>query len=348
MRSEHDGERGITAVLTAILLLTLVTALALAINVGHVMTVRGELQTAADAAALAGALELAQHIDPSTGHVQPLAIDEARTAAASYPNYTDVTNVPATIGDVRVGRYDVTTSLFSPSNDPDVVNAVQVKATRAGGQAVPVFIDVLGRPTVDVGAYATAIVGDVCSVECPRLPLVLIATPPDCVLECNTPTLFHVTLSSSSTAGWTTFGLTPPVSANLLKDMIDGVCISGTNTYVGQTINLQNGVDQVVLSEIGARYDPDRGNTYNPLTIPVICTTANPVQTGKVVQLVGVRMLNFVYHGHSHTVDSFDMQLNCGTGEGPGACGNAGWNSPHPRLVLDCGVETWSKTCPQN
>ncbi|HEY3452387.1 MAG TPA: pilus assembly protein TadG-related protein, partial [Myxococcales bacterium] len=58
LRTIDRGETGASAVTVAILLLALGGFLALGLNVGHFMVVRSQLQTACDAAALAGAREL--------------------------------------------------------------------------------------------------------------------------------------------------------------------------------------------------------------------------------------------------------------------------------------------------
>jgi Flp pilus assembly protein TadG len=55
LRSMASDERGVAAILVALVILVLLGFAALAIDIGHLFAVRNELQNAADAGALAGA-----------------------------------------------------------------------------------------------------------------------------------------------------------------------------------------------------------------------------------------------------------------------------------------------------
>ena len=58
MTARSRGERGSVAIWTTLWLGLLIVILGVVINIGHLMTARGELQNGVDAAALAGARQL--------------------------------------------------------------------------------------------------------------------------------------------------------------------------------------------------------------------------------------------------------------------------------------------------
>jgi Flp pilus assembly protein TadG len=95
------GRRGATIVLVALLLVALVGIAGIAIDFGRLYLFRGELQTVADASALAGAMELAAD--------RPRAVADT---AASYAARNTVEQQMATVGlaDVTCGRWDFATN----------------------------------------------------------------------------------------------------------------------------------------------------------------------------------------------------------------------------------------------
>ena len=139
------SERGVVAVITAIMMVVLLGMAAFAIDVGHLYAVRADLQTAADAAALAAAEEL-----PHAGTV----IKTARQyGTLNYPE----PGIVVTGSDVVLGSWDTETRTFFPNVSPR--NAVQVTARRSAVNANPVelwFAPVLGIDEADVEAIAIA------------------------------------------------------------------------------------------------------------------------------------------------------------------------------------------------
>lgn len=108
---------GHVLVTTALLLTFLVGLVAFAVDVGAMAVVRGELQRAADAAALAAAAQLRGE--------RPLEL--AFEEASRYGQLNPVAAEPLAIqsSDVIVGLWDFETRQFTPSDD-GVGNAVQV------------------------------------------------------------------------------------------------------------------------------------------------------------------------------------------------------------------------------
>ena len=176
MRVRDRKPRGVTAVLVVVVLCVVGGFMALALNVGHLMMVRGQLQNGADAAALAAARDL---------NGTAAGIVAARSTAVDYAgrHNTDATEriVIDPTTDVVFGNWNYSTRTFdSTVTDPALVNAVRVRTARenADGTAVPIYARFIDGPaTVDVGARATAAAGVPCTADCP-VPFAL----PDCML----------------------------------------------------------------------------------------------------------------------------------------------------------------------
>jgi hypothetical protein len=143
---------------------------ALGVDVGMVLVARTELQAAADAAALAGAYQLA---DQSLTAGAPDLSDEllaARSAAVDAAALNACLRSPVAVesnfandpaGDIVLGTLTNSFNLAEPLSfaDPDQFNSVQVRVRRdsAAGNAIPLFFGrVLGSYTANVSAQATA------------------------------------------------------------------------------------------------------------------------------------------------------------------------------------------------
>ena len=130
-KKKISEQKGQVAVIIAILVVCLLGVTALVIDLGSLYQVRGSFQTVADSAALAGAQELPE--DPNN------AVQVAIDYAARH-------DVNITSGDIQIlstlsTYYD--TIIVTPSN-PDTPTY---------------FAGVFGMDTVEVGAYAEAMVG---------------------------------------------------------------------------------------------------------------------------------------------------------------------------------------------
>lgn len=142
-RRERD-EDGAVVALFAVSIVVFLGMAAVVLDVGRIFWVKSELQTSADAAALAAAMML-----PDEG----LAIDRGTEIALA--NHEGLT-----AGSVNVvtGSWDSGSSSFVPGgSEPDAVR-VTVKRTGATGNSVSnSFASVLGRDESDVEATAVAL-----------------------------------------------------------------------------------------------------------------------------------------------------------------------------------------------
>ena len=165
---------GVVLVLTAVMLAVMVGFVAFAIDLGVLCLARAEAQNAADAAALAGAMELLDQ-DLLTG-TSDLSddIEAARLQAVDFaarnpvryaapvvdPNYS---NDPS--GDVVVGYLKSSNDLSESLSfdDPNQFNSVQVRVQRTdarNGQVGLFFARIWGIDSAIVTATATARVDD--------------------------------------------------------------------------------------------------------------------------------------------------------------------------------------------
>lgn len=154
--SKHPIRRGIVYIWVIVVLLLLISIIGLALDVGKVLFVAHQLQNAADSAVLAGA----RVVKISQNNARQNAID------AALANYADQLNVQLAgnqgndpDGDIVVGRYDMQTSIFTPTTV--AANALKVVARRSSGSlGGPVdlnFGTLFNIDTCNVSRYAIAV-----------------------------------------------------------------------------------------------------------------------------------------------------------------------------------------------
>jgi len=145
----HIGRsrRAATIPFTACMITVLLGMIAFAVDAGYVVLVRTQLQTAADAAAMAASSNLNE---PQ---------DVLAKIAQKYASYHSVGQKPIDIldEDIQVGIWDATNRTFTPTGSGG--NAVKVTArrdSRAGGKASLFFGRIFGSMGFDMSASAVA------------------------------------------------------------------------------------------------------------------------------------------------------------------------------------------------
>jgi Flp pilus assembly protein TadG len=128
MKNQRNHRRGIALVWLAICMIVFIGFVGLGTDVGWLVLSAQQLQTGADAAALAGARYV--KVDHTLTRNAAVAVGGDNKAAGSYLtlNRNDG-NAPD--GDVVVGRYDQNTNTFTPQLE--ATNAVKVVARRVSG-----------------------------------------------------------------------------------------------------------------------------------------------------------------------------------------------------------------------
>jgi len=305
---------GSTVIFVAIAMVALLSFAALAIDLGYLYTVRGELQNAADAGALAGAQVL--YDDPTTtadtpgSQVYAGADDVAKTYVSNNPSE----HVQANWETVERGHWSFATHTFTPNNsliavplwnvttgeldaNTDFINAVRVVTVRkevALGQPPDnFFAKILGIQRSQVKATAVGYIGFAGTLEpeAAKQPIAIcresiIGTEDD--YTCGVGRMIN---SGSSTdthqsGGWTNFSQ-PCETAN--KPSVDPyICSSGNDepllygagmgTVGGQVQNLADSLRACWSAVTGIDSNRD-GWPDEPweLTLPVIKCPANNV-----------------------------------------------------------------------
>lgn len=134
-------------VLFAVLLILIVGMVAFAVDIGHIMLVRTQLQVAADSAAMAAAKEMSESPESVVSMAQKFG--EYHSAGGQ--------SVSIQADDVEFGLWDSETRKFTPT--AELGNAVRVTARRdeqAGGKVPLFFAQVLNINSFEMKASAVA------------------------------------------------------------------------------------------------------------------------------------------------------------------------------------------------
>jgi len=161
MRSKQRNRRGSVLVMVAMMLAAFMGVAAIAADIGRFYVVTGELQTAADAAALEGAATLQA---ANTATPEP-AVDAAVIAWVAATNRADNNTLSTTADSVVLGFWDPNARTFDPNLNGRRANAVSVVLTR---KPVGVFSQMIGRTTgLPLARQGIAWIGNI-SLNCMR------------------------------------------------------------------------------------------------------------------------------------------------------------------------------------
>lgn len=150
--SQARSRKGAIIALTAMLMVAMLLMLAFAVDVGYMLNTRTELQSAADASALAGAYAM---LDGASA---------ARTAASTFATANKAAGRAVQVvlnEDVELGTWDSATASFtkSPANLEEDATAVRVfcRVSSSRGNAANLFFArIIGQNQVDLSARAVA------------------------------------------------------------------------------------------------------------------------------------------------------------------------------------------------
>jgi Flp pilus assembly protein TadG len=266
LRDVLADQSGSVALIIAIVIFALLGCAALALDIGHMVMVKSQLQKAADAGALAGARGLWPLVMPVTDASVPRTPNcAAGTNAAQLTAHDNVVDGSNLAYDseitVEVGRWDYTSRTFTPGCTANS-NGVRVTTRRDG--VTMFFAKVFGISTGNLSAISTAVQDFAGSRGKGALPICVnknYTTP-------GTHLKVYMTPDVTDDAGWF---VVPP----------DSACAATLNNYVNtnscpplylnRIIYIQNGCDASVISNIKNEMD-----AYHPtgwLTfLPVVDT----------------------------------------------------------------------------
>ena len=249
-----NNSRGATAVMVAMMLTVLLAMAAAAIDIGHALVARNELQNVSDAAALAGTRALGIIYEGMTNAEQQSyvltggdqAIVEAAVQATANANSAAGVAITINASDIAIGIWNPATRTHTPTvNQPKAVRVLSRRDASANGAISTFFGSVIGMTNVSVGAVATADMTAVGQTAPGQLDV------PFAISEyyftqfgCGDAIQFYPNDGTpQACAAWQTFDQSPS-NANTLRNIIDGM-IAGTYqspaTAPGDSLNFING-----------------------------------------------------------------------------------------------------------
>jgi len=168
---KNMNQRGVAGVTVAVLSGLVVMMAAFAIDVGHALVTRNQLQNAADAAALSAGRQLGltylalapgdqQNLSRSLTSLEQFQIITSGETAGYANEASDVENITIAGGEVELGTWDLNAKTFTPTVTRP--NAVQVTARRDGAANGPIstfFAGIFGVNSMNVSATAVAALG---------------------------------------------------------------------------------------------------------------------------------------------------------------------------------------------
>ena len=360
---DAKDETGAIAIIVGALLFSLVGFSALAIDLGHQFVVRNELQNAADAGALGGALVLYTH----DGKVNSAANIEARDVAIS--NLSDRTAVEVDLGggndtDVQRGWWDFSTKSFTVSNseDPADVNAVQVITHRSTSPSI--LAGIFGYASFSRSAEAVAYLGYAGSSVDFDAPIALcqekITDPVTGDYDCTLGRMIHSGNSDSNQASaetgrWTNFSLecADPANTPSIKSI---VCTGGTSGT--GTVSTNNGEVQPVMDKFHDCWVDETGKVEPMhLIVPVIaCPPTEPPNCSEIVGAAAIEVVWVTENGADPHFDDIPQEMSWPTGpDAPGV--REGWPgdwtvelcaadyASDPGGTLDLGIQEHREFC---
>jgi len=156
-RPPNDRRRAAVAVLTGITLVVLLLFASLAVDLGFVRAVCGDMQHTADSAALAGASALWKTDDPDVGLVHERAMDIIERMQRSQ-GFSDLGSQ-----EIEVGSFNVRTRQFVAIDDPTASKPFAVRVRSIRNRTPLFFAGVTGHQSTDVDREAVAVGSSPCN-----------------------------------------------------------------------------------------------------------------------------------------------------------------------------------------
>jgi len=235
-----NDQQGAIAVTVALVMVVMLAMTALALDVGHALVARNQLQNASDAAALAGARALGVIYGGMSGSLtgytltgsDVTSIVNAATVAAADNMAAGVT-VTVNAGDIAIGNWNAATRTLTPTTVlPRAVRVITRRDSAANGPISTFLASVIGFTSVSVTAVATAQLSPV-SVMAPgdmNAPFGISEFYFNSGFGCGSTIQFSPSIPGNpqTCAGWTVYDQSP-FNANTMRNTIDGMT-NGTYT----------------------------------------------------------------------------------------------------------------------
>lgn len=255
-------QSGAALPLTAAFLAASLFTMAISVDFGRVFAVKGELQRAADAAALAAALRLVippggiaglQEVTPDCSRSQ--AAGTAMTAA----NPVEAQTIDSL--DIQVGTWNGQEFTPMGCDNPYALNAVQATSHKSTHLVFGGLIS--NNPLMTFSARAVALTGPVSEMPSGAFPL---AIDRSAVPSCGQEVFIGLNPSPEDKGCWHTFDDKSP-GANDLRNLVNGTT-PAPPLKVGDCIRVKEGVSNSVGKELENQLAA-RGGTWT-VVLPVI------------------------------------------------------------------------------
>lgn len=249
------NERGAAAVMVSLFLVVLLAMGAAAIDIGHGMVARNELQNASDAAALAGARKLGllyEGMTPAEMASYSMSGGDAAAVMAAAKvggQANSAAGVALTIpdADVQIGLWNAASRTFTATaTGPRAVRVLTRRDSTANGPIATFLGGVVGLASMSPNAVATAELTAIGSTPLGGLDLpVAISEYFFSQYGCGDSIMVYPSNGTpESCAGFITFDVSPPNDINfrnIVNGMVDG-SYNAPPTTAGQTyVNITNG-----------------------------------------------------------------------------------------------------------
>ena len=332
-------QSGVAMVLFALCAAILVGLVALSVDVGHIVLVRTELQTGADACALAGARGFFPNSTGTLAQINPDPVTAQSTANGWIGKNPADNQLLSSLSDVQTGVWNYTTGKMEPWSwpiplgtfkGPGITVTVKKQGDLNAGPIHHVLATVFGVSTSDAQAQAIAALSGVGSTEPGQ------ANFPGAITEPNAEKadVFSLFPNGSQTGAWQSF-FDKSTDWKTLTDILTKGTAPATN--VGDPINTTNGVDARVftaptvgLLDIFAAHVAS-GKPWI-VVMPVITASTNP--GGQTLPIIGYAAFEVIdVKGPPDKIVTFKpVSGNLGGGAGGGGV-NLGLWSLEPKLV---------------
>lgn len=357
------NQNGVTVVVVAFAMVALIGVAAIAVDLGYLYIVKGELQNAADSGALAGARVLYTDVEPV--QVNPGANQAALDLVSA--NYSEKS--PVTVQSIERGHWSFATKIFTPNDslvlvslwdvstaeldvNTDFINAVRVVTTRkvvAGGlPAEPFFAKIFGIQGTPLAAVAVAYIG-FAGTLLPGEVDQPVAICKQGILDgdeytCGVGRMINSGSGNEGhqTGGWTNY--TQPCETASASSVRPLVCASGNPDPItlGQGMGTTGGQLQTAFNTMydcwKAKCDTSGDGIPDipwPMTLPVIDCPGN--NTGNCAEAVGAVELNLLWITQTDKTKfkevprimlnpSTGLQWKCSTTETTEAAGRQCWS----------------------
>ena len=249
-----ENDKGIAIIFIIIGLFALIGLLGLGIDVGYMYVIKGQLQKAADAGALAGAQTLYQGFPPS------LSWASAETNATTFVQKNTVNGVNLTDAQVIAGYWrrgqdpsiPPSQAIIPTINDLPAVQVTVSKSAGNNGGPVPAFFArILGQKIFSLSARAVAGVQHVATMKGGVLPVAILqAFANSLTFNSGRSGQLDLTPDVGVTCKWTT--LNEGSGANTVRDLTNPDYVLNVPISIGDSINNATGVKNTLFNDIDA------------------------------------------------------------------------------------------------